>query len=169
MVATTTIIAILMAASGCSDIEAGAAWAPQAASRSTPGQSFAWAAEADPKLNDLQELDPSLRDLIRTTVQEELAVKGYTKASHQQADFWLRCRLASASRGDAYSDEFQEYTEGTLIIYVLDPQSGKWIWRGWATARLNDANSPEKKRQRLRQAVQMMLKDVPPHRSPRAG
>ncbi len=125
------------------------------------GPGFAWESEADPNANDLTQVEPSLRDLIRATVEEGYTAKGYTKATPQQASFLLRGKVASSKQGDTASDSFEQYTEGTLVIYMLNPQTGNWIWRGWAKARLQEANSPEQKRERLRQAVQMMLKEVP--------
>jgi hypothetical protein len=54
------------------------------------------------------------------------------------------------------------FEEGSLVLDVLDPQSGKLIWRSVARARLDMATSPEVKEQRLTLAVQHLMKDFPP-------
>lgn len=146
---------------GCSDIEVGSAWAPQTAARSSPGDSFAWAPVARPGADDLRGLDPEVRDLIRSTVEQGFIERGYRQTAPEQADFWLRCGVGKETRGDAYSSTFEQYTEGTLLIYVVNPATGDWTWRGWGNARLNAANPPEEKRARLQEAVKRMLEGLP--------
>ncbi len=96
-------------------------------------------------------------------VEEQLVAKGYEKQLSGASDFLVTCRVGLEKLGDAHAQEtIEEYTQGTLRIYVVNPRTNQWVWRAWAQARLNEANSPEVRRERLSQAIRMMFKDFPP-------
>jgi hypothetical protein len=126
-----------------------------------------WMANQAPSPGTGGAVNPQLQEMIRGTVERGFTAKGYEKRSSDPADFWIRCQMTKDTRGDAYAaSNFEQYTEGTLVIYVVDPQDSHWIWKAWAQARLNDANPPETKRQRIQQAVDRMLKSFPARGEP---
>jgi len=167
-VGTMVIDAMLLATCvvGCSDIQVESAWAPRAAAVPL-GPSFAWMADQASPPGTSGPVNPQLQELIRGVVESGFAAKGYEKRSSGPADFWIVCRMAKDTRGDAYAaSNFEQYTEGTLEIYVVDPRDSQWIWKAWAQTRIDDTNPPETKRQRLQQAVDRMLKRFPARGQP---
>ena len=164
MAGVSMVVGALLLATGmvgCSDIEVHKAWAPQAAVVPI-GSSFAWMTDQGSKSTSGEPVDPQLLELIQTTVENGFIAKGYEKNESGPADFWIGCRMTKDVQGDAYSSEtFEQYMEGTLVIYVADPKSRKWIWKAWAQTRINVENPPETKMKRLQQAVDQMLKSFP--------
>lgn len=55
-----------------------------------------------------------------------------------------------------------EYDEGTLILDIVEPEARKLLWRGSAQAEVNLSASPEKKQEKIDEAVRRMLERFPP-------
>ena len=53
------------------------------------------------------------------------------------------------------------YEEGTLVIDILDPATGKHIWRGYAQAKVDEARSPAEREKRVREAIGLILDRFP--------
>jgi hypothetical protein len=53
-------------------------------------------------------------------------------------------------------------SEGASIVDVVDPTSGRPIWRERATAMLEKGNSPETKSRRMARVAQKLFADFPP-------
>lgn len=58
--------------------------------------------------------------------------------------------------------ETYNYTEGTLIIDIVDASRMELVWRGTATGVLDDNPSPEKVDQNVRDVVAKILVNYPP-------
>lgn len=160
--ATAAILAVFGA--GCSGIQVNSAWAPQAAV--TPlGPAFAWPPHQPPVEDGQGIVDEGLSNLIVQKVEKGLVARGYVKSSPEAADLWVKCRIGSEVLHDPRTQNYEPYTEGTLAVYALNPKTGRWLWRSWANARLNPSNPPEVKRQRLDQAITMILKQFPQRRA----
>lgn len=56
------------------------------------------------------------------------------------------------------------YTQGTLIIDIIDASSGKLVWRSTAASAVERQSTPEKKEQTLRKTVEKMFEPFPPAR-----
>jgi hypothetical protein len=57
----------------------------------------------------------------------------------------------------------QSYTEGTLIVDMIDKERNELIWRGQATKAVEGGSQdPEKRRERIRKIVDKLLEDFPP-------
>jgi hypothetical protein len=54
-----------------------------------------------------------------------------------------------------------EWTEGTLIIDVIDAARERLVFRGSAQAKLNERATPEERTRRLNEAVAMILENLP--------
>lgn len=54
------------------------------------------------------------------------------------------------------------YTQGTLIIDIVDARSNKLVWRGTADSRLPQSGTPEKRTQELRATIAKMFERFPP-------
>ena len=55
-----------------------------------------------------------------------------------------------------------QYTEGTLVIDILKPGGEHLVWRGTGSARIRDEKDPEKRTQRVNEAVDKILAQFPP-------
>lgn len=58
--------------------------------------------------------------------------------------------------------DIYQYTEGTLILDLVDAQTEQLVWRGYATDTLEQNPSPEKVESRLDEAFHRMLSNYPP-------
>lgn len=58
--------------------------------------------------------------------------------------------------------EKYEYTEGTLILDIVDPAQKQLIWRGSAQSEIQQTASQEKKMEKLNKAVAKILSNFPP-------
>lgn len=54
------------------------------------------------------------------------------------------------------------YTQGQVVIDIIDAASNKLVWRSTADSRLDEKGSPEKKTEDLRKAVDKMFANFPP-------
>lgn len=54
------------------------------------------------------------------------------------------------------------YTQGAVIIDIVDATSNQLVWRGTADSILDQSSSPIQKEQELRQAVAKMFENFPP-------
>ena len=114
---------------------------------------------------------------LESTVERELASKGYVAAS-SDPDFFVNYRLTTADRVSyqmptgygidwwvqAHHASMDSYERGTLFIDVIDARTRTLVWRGTASARLLTSASLEKRAQRTEDVVEHILADFPPHR-----
>jgi hypothetical protein len=56
----------------------------------------------------------------------------------------------------------REYEEGTLLLDVIHAESKKLVWRGIAKGEVDMLASPEKKSERVGEAVKLLLEGFPP-------
>ena len=57
-----------------------------------------------------------------------------------------------------------EYTQGTLIIDIVDAASNELVWRGSTEGRVREKKTPEEREKRIRDAVAAILAEFPPAR-----
>lgn len=116
---------------------------------------------------------------IRAAVEERLAKKGFEPARQGGADFLLhydaglqeRVDVSGAERhlhaGDGprvtfaweEGEQARIYSEGSLVIEVVDAETREVVWAGWAT---DVAKEPDRLRKRVDKAVKKILKPFPP-------
>jgi len=53
------------------------------------------------------------------------------------------------------------YEEGTLLLTVMDAASGKTLWQGSASLRVNHGHSPQQKEQLLKKVIRTLMKPFP--------
>jgi hypothetical protein len=68
--------------------------------------------------------------------------------------------------GGGYSTTYahttvNEWTEGTLVIDVIDAAREQLVFRGSAQAKLNESATPEERTQNINRAVAMILENLP--------
>jgi hypothetical protein len=149
-------------------------------------QTWAWLPHAgrsgDPRLDNAL-----LDSRIRAAVESELAAKGYTRASSGEPDFRVTYHLSVEGKlqvDTVYRDyprgrygrvgyrrgswghtetRVREYDEGTLLIDVLQAESGALLWRGSGVATVRQESTPEKRTKRINTAVEKILERFPPN------
>ena len=146
-------------------------------------KSYAWAVQS-------RAMSPAEK-IIRETVDRAFAAKGFERDDAGHPDFLVAHRVSVEERTDvsmgnghrepppasgwAFAGDSgwgwrdpadmldqQEYTEGTLVLAVMDAGSTQMVWRGTAVAEINAGETGSKDRKRLRHALDRMLKDFPP-------
>jgi hypothetical protein len=142
-------------------------------------RSYGWLATGAPTTGDPR-IDNSLLDSrIRKATEQELASKGYTSTPKESADFLVAYQVMLKDKVDlttvygGYGYRYgwsgvptqtfaTQYQEGTLLLDILDPRTKTIVWRGSASARIEESTTPEEREQRVRKAVQAILEKFPP-------
>ena len=100
--------------------------------------------------------DNSQADVYLTwhlVTQEKTDVRSYNSASYYSC--W-RC-------GPSVSDvSVRQYTEGTLIVDLVDPRRNQSVWRSTIQSRLKSQPDPEGAEARLQEAAQAIFAEFPP-------
>lgn len=111
---------------------------------------------------------------IRESVNQQLAAKDYA-AEDGNPDFMVVYHVGAQDRIDvtnwgygyrgwygAGRVDVQQYVEGTLILDVIDAKTKQLVWRGSVTGAVDPDATPEKRAQRMNEAIAKMLADFPP-------
>lgn len=117
---------------------------------------------------------PLVIERARRAVAAALTRAGYLETAKEKADFWVAAHFGTQEKVEVYNTGITyghrgywidgrtvatTYTEGTLIIDVIDPASERLMWRGWASEELRGSGqSPE----RVQQVVDAIIGLFPP-------
>lgn len=144
---------------------------------------YVWA--APPQTNDPRLDSPLAQRRLQAAVDVVLAEKGLQPATGTgEPDVILGYYVALDNRvdvqqvtnyygwgygryyGAAYpSTSVRYYDQGTLILDVADAKQKQLVWRGTGQAEVHKEMDPDRRQQRLEDAVRQIMKDFPP--SPR--
>lgn len=149
------ICSILVLLGGCSTMEVQ--HSTGSAAKISSLSSFAWM-DSKEKGGEVRTPQPSVDRYVRQAVERELVIKGYSRGEPDSADFlisWfgkvdekvqeqdISHFYDSYGYGGALAAALPEmvekgavrknYEEGTLVIDVIDRESGNLLWRGAAT------------------------------------
>jgi hypothetical protein len=123
------------------------------------------------------------RDRIIAAVENEMAVKGFTKSDNpdiivdvnitgkeiQTATATTTGGYGYGYRGWGYGGGFSttqinydQYTEGTMIITFVDVSEEKIVWQGTGTKTLVENASAEKREKNINYSVQQIISKYPP-------
>lgn len=125
------------------------------------------------------------RDRVIKAVDNEMAAKGFTKSDN--ADIIVDVNLAGKEvqtatatttggyggyrgyRGYRYGGGFStteinydQYTEGTMVISFVDASAKKIVWQGTGTKTLIEDLKAEKREANINYAVQQIINNYPP-------
>lgn len=143
-------------------------------------QTYAW-------LQDPSGADRGQGQLVQSrvvaAVDAELAKKGLTKVA-SDPDFRVGWHVSTQDKTDVqtYNDFYgygygawgyggpiygsqtyvRNYTEGTLMVDVVDAGSNQLVWRGAAEGEVDVDAAPEERTQNINSAVAQILADFPP-------
>jgi hypothetical protein len=106
---------------------------------------------------------------IRAAVENELETKGYRIDEGETVDAYviyhvavrdqLRVDETWAGRRWGRQVNLSTFKEGTLVLDVVDAETGDLVWRGWVSDAVGD---PKKVEKRLAKATKKLLKKFPP-------
>lgn len=111
---------------------------------------------------------------IRKEVEKAMAERGYTFSESEEADLVLTHHAGLQDKVDISTDysywnrpwyggggtvDTYQYTEGTLIIDMIDSRRDQLVWRGWATGDVEEGQDPERL---IKEVVAMIMKKFPP-------
>lgn len=151
-------------------------------------KTYAWVENGKVPSADTRLNNDLIIDRVRSSVETNLARRGFVKTNDPSADFQVSWHGAISKKlqvesidhfyspygyGPLYRDSFRhgssmrtstvrEYEVGTLIIDILDPVKHKLIWRGSGSDRLSGETNPDQATRKINEAVTAILKDFPP-------
>ena len=156
----TLVVTALLA--GCSDITVTSHYGPEV-KLSKLGSTYAWAPSSPSDPVDRSGGGAEFQQAVQGTFEQQLADKGFKLTPQGAVDFWVDYRLAKKLETDTgVVPSGEAYIEVSLTLNVVSPDTGKLIWRGVATTKLNNSNPPDVRKQRLTQAVRELMKAFPP-------
>jgi hypothetical protein len=141
-------------------------------------KSFAWMSVPNTAVGSVKaatERNSLLDKRIKNAVNSELVTKGY-EMNEASPDFVMMYHVGVDDKvnvtdwGYGYPSPYwggrnvsvYQYTQGTLILDIIDPSNKQLIWRGEAQGTVNPDASPEDREARLGRAVQELLASFPP-------
>lgn len=188
-ITSTLTLALLTAASGCTQIAVYVEHDPDFAFESL--QTYDWASAASGASGELVS-DRDFDAQMRATVENELARRGYERSADAAPDFLVAytaaledafrtrtidryygygqssfLRKAGTSRDyprttASRQTAVQEYQQGSVVLDVSLPEPRRLLWRAYARSALDPNEGEDSRERQLREAVRQMLADFPP-------
>ena len=169
-----SIIAIVTLTTGCATVNIRSESDPTA--DFTKYKTFNFPLNIDNFAKNVIRANPFLHKEMLNIVNETMAAKGYVKTD-KKPDLFVVYHATTNQKtsvttysggyygwgyhgwGMGYTDvRVDQYTEGTLIIDLVDADDKELVWRGWATGTLDARPDYD----RLRDVVKSMLAEFPP-------
>jgi len=154
---------------------------------------FCWATPPAYLYNDPRLKMDQLEPLVREEVQQQLNSRGFVSTDCATADFQVSFRAALRDRivegrnpdeggGGVAIYEYNSETggqwwtsssdttvnlerEGSLILLILEPKTGRVLWNGSVSANLRSQATTTQRKQRLEKVVRLILEKFPPSAS----
>jgi hypothetical protein len=151
-------VALLLALIGCNPITVNTATSPTAdfANRHT----FAW--ERNPQMGGTLD-DTVVGQEIHAAVNDALEAHGFRPAAAGESpdllvDYHVKTQHESEITGGRWNVEQFNYTEGTLLVALVEPKSKLFHWQGNAQSVVNAGGESSED---IQKAVQKMFADFP--------
>lgn len=175
----TLVVVVLAALTGCSSITVNYDYDSEV--DFTKYKTFGWMARADQapaNAAEAQTASDLLDRRIRNSVDAELASRGLVMAD-TQPDLEVVYHVGAQDKiqvtdwGYRYSDYYwgyggrqidvNQYTEGTLVIDLVDSATSNLVWRGSGTGVVDGAQrTPEEMQAKMNGIVAKIMKSFPP-------
>lgn len=176
-------MAVVVVMSGCSTVEVKHKVASP--SKLYGFQYFAWV-ESDKASGDVRAKNPKIDKYVRTAVEKELIMKGYSKVEPEHASFLVSWfgrveekvkeqtishfyrsygyggALASKMEGTVDEGAIKtSYDEGTLVLDILDNKDKEVVWRGVGTDTIVEGMNDSQIAAYISKSVKMIIADFP--------
>lgn len=182
------VVAVLMLLSACSSVTINTDYAID--NNFTAYKTYAWHPGPPMSSRHLDEMGGDIFNArVRRAVDQTLSSKGFTKSD--KPDFYVNYNVVTEQRmsidsyntyagygpgwgwygpgwgwyGNNVQTTVRYYTQGTLILDMIDAKTGKLVWRGTAAGPINEAKTPQKRVQQIDETIQRMLANFPPQRT----
>ena len=175
-----SILVLTLALAGCAGAKVNTQYDPNAPFKSY--KTYAWLATQPGAEQAAAVRDPAARQLIVNAVDREMAKKGFTRTTPDaNPDLfvsvigWAQQRVEVTNYGYTYGGayvygaygpgyvapiaEVNQYTDGTLIVDLVDAQSRKLVWRGTAS---DTVTSPAHIQATIDDATRKLFEAYPP-------
>ena len=100
----------------------------------------------DPRLDN----NPFFQDYLQGAIEKGLAGRGYERAVNGGADLLVHYHASVTQKVEVNEPDMRygycygncearviDYEQGTLVVDVVDPRTGKVVWRGWSQDTMN--------------------------------
>jgi hypothetical protein len=139
-------------------------------------QSWDWVASPGQVQGAAGARSPLVEARIRDAIERELSAKGYRRVEGGEPDFRVAYHGGSNEKLDVRTTydyygyrwrtavattDVREYTEGTLLIDVVDGVRKELVWRGIGVAEVY-ADNPQEVTEQVNKVVSDVLKGFPP-------
>jgi hypothetical protein len=125
----------------------------------------------DPRLDN----NPFFRDYLMGAIEKKLAAKGYERAVSGEPDLLIHYHASVSQKLDVYETDHRygycygdcephvvNYEEGTIMVDVVDRETSKVVWRGWAQDAMNGIIDDQDRLERqVEQGVTKMMVMLP--------
>ncbi|MEI6860232.1 MAG: DUF4136 domain-containing protein [Shewanella sp.] len=173
---------VALALSACSTLKTSSDYDP--AANFNDVKTYAWIVKKT-KDNTYQ-LDGLMNQRIRASVDRQLAAKGISLTDVETADILVNylTKVDKKINVDTFSTSYgynpyygrrwgyggsintqttvREYEVGTLILDMVNRETGKLIWRGSVADTIRDQNTPEERIEVINHAISEILVHYPP-------
>jgi hypothetical protein len=126
----------------------------------------------DPRL----EKNGFYRDHVEGAIEKQLAARGLARSASGQPDFVIHYHATTSRRIDVSRNERSSYCYAedcrtgvvefesvTLVLDLVDADTNRMIWRGWAEHRMDGLlGNPPRMARTIEEAVARMVKRLPP-------
>lgn len=146
-------------------------------------RTFAWTSEDQPRTGDPRLDDNEFFDSrVRAAVERHLSAKGFRTSTSSPPDFLIDYHAFVDYRVEVVEDDeyrydthgslpsgarVVEYEQGTLLIDVIDPETRKLVWRGWAQSDIDGViGNPQRMEERINKVARLIIERFPPPSTP---
>lgn len=173
---------LLSILAGCSSLKTSSDYDPSA--NFSDVKTYAW---VERKTQDTHyHLDGLMDQRVRSAVNRQLSLKGMKQVAPAKADVLMNylIKVDKKINVDTFNSNYgynpyyghgwgmsgfmysqtrvREYEVGTLILDMVNRESGKLIWRGSVADTIRNQNTPEERIEVVNQAISEMLVNYPP-------
>ncbi|WP_299793807.1 DUF4136 domain-containing protein [uncultured Shewanella sp.] len=176
------VVVAAMALSACSSMKTSSDYDP--AANFSDIKTYAWVEQKNQDTS--YHLDGLMDQRVRAAVESQLSLKGVTQSDPQTADILVNylTKVDKKINVDTFNTNFgyhpyygspwgmsgsmhtqttvREYEVGTLILDMIDRETGKLIWRGSVADTIREKNTPEERVEVVNKAVAEMMLNYPP-------
>jgi hypothetical protein len=169
---TLALVIFILILSGCSSLKVSHDIGPDASFSSL--ETFSFQPHTAANRDTLNE------DRIIKAIKNSLESKGYRFSETRPANFKIQFQLESIPNvpsnvsfglglgsfsgnlgGSIGTSHRKTYNQDTIVIDLLSPANGKLLWRGTATDKLNQAETPEQRQIQINKLVNAILQPFP--------
>ena len=170
--ATVVVLGSVLLAGACSSVTVRSDWDREFDFASL--KSYDWLAREREggRRGDPMASSPLMQSRVQAAVNDQLQRKGYVRTPRGGADFLVVAYVGSRDKRDVSRATYvgrrgwvhqhvyvDEYTEGTVLIDIVDRRSGDLVWRGMARGALG---SGEQAVEKVPAVVAKLLAEFPP-------